>query len=66
MIARTGFALRIAGNRYTLSPSIAQRGSGADIIDVREDLVTLLVHSSTITGGVVDLEQSFTVDEAAS
>jgi ABC-type polysaccharide/polyol phosphate transport system ATPase subunit len=66
VIARTGFALRIAGNRYTLSPSIAQRGSGADIIDVREDLVTLLVHSSTITGGVVDLEQSFTVDEAPS
>jgi ABC-type polysaccharide/polyol phosphate transport system ATPase subunit len=66
VIARTGFALRIAGNRYTLSPSIAQRGSGADISDVREELVTLLVHSSTITGGVVDLEQSFTVDEAAS
>jgi ABC-type polysaccharide/polyol phosphate transport system ATPase subunit len=66
VIARTGFALRIAGNRYTLSPSIAQRGSGADIVDVREDLVTLLVHSSTITGGVVDLEQSFTVDEAPS
>ncbi len=62
VVARTGFALRIAGNRYTLSPSVAQRGSGADLIDVREDLVTLLVHSSTITGGVVDLEQSFVVE----
>jgi hypothetical protein len=66
VVARTGFALRIAGNRYTLSPSIAQRGSGADVLDVREDLVTLLVHSSTITGGVVDLEQSFTIVEATS
>jgi ABC-type polysaccharide/polyol phosphate transport system ATPase subunit len=66
VVARTGFALRIAGNRYTLSPSIAQRGSGADVIDVRQDLVTLLVHSSTITGGLVDLEQSFTIVEAAS
>ena len=61
IVARTGFALRIAGNRYTLSPSIAHRGSGGDIVDVREDLVTLLVHSSRITGGVVDLEQSFEV-----
>ena len=61
VVARTGFALRIAGNRYTLSPSIAHRGSGGDIVDVREDLVTLLVHSSRITGGVVDLEQSFEI-----
>src|SRR5215207_95442 len=63
VVARTGFALRIAGNRYTLSPSIARRGSGADLVDVREDLVTLLVHSSRITGGVVDLEQVFVVEE---
>jgi ABC-type polysaccharide/polyol phosphate transport system ATPase subunit len=64
IVARTGFALRIAGNRYTLSPSVAHRGTGGDVVDVREDLVTLLVHSSTITGGVVDLEQSFHVEEA--
>jgi ABC-type polysaccharide/polyol phosphate transport system ATPase subunit len=66
VVARTGFALRIAGNRYTLSPSIAHRGSGADVVDVREDLVTLLVHSSRITGGVVDLEQSFEVEQVSS
>jgi ABC-type polysaccharide/polyol phosphate transport system ATPase subunit len=65
VVARTGFALRIAGNRYTLSPSIAHRGSGADLVDVREDLATLLVHSSAITGGVVDLEQSFHIVPAA-
>jgi ABC-type polysaccharide/polyol phosphate transport system ATPase subunit len=66
VVARTGFALRIAGNRYTLSPSVAYRGAGSDVVDVREDLVTLLVHSSRITGGVVDLEQSFNIEEAVS
>ena len=66
IVLRVGFQMRLAGNRYTLSPSIAHRGLGADLIDVRQDLVTLLVHSSTITGGVVDLEQSFAIVEAQS
>jgi ABC-type polysaccharide/polyol phosphate transport system ATPase subunit len=63
IVARTGFAMRLAGNRYTLSPSVARRGAGSDVVDVREDMVTLLVHSSHITGGIVDLEQSFKLVE---
>jgi hypothetical protein len=66
VVARTGFALRIAGNRYTLTPSVARRGSGGDLVDTRRDLATLLVHSSRITGGVVDLEQVFDVQDAPS
>ena len=57
--------MRLAGNRYTLSPSVARRGAGSDIVDVREDMSTLLVHSSHITGGIVDLEQSFEIVEAS-
>ena len=54
--------MRLAGNRYTLSPvDRARAASGGDIVDVREDLATLLVHSTRITGGVVDLEQSFEI-----
>ena len=45
VVVRTGFAMRLAGNRYTLSPSVARAGTGMDIVDVREDLATLLVHS---------------------
>ena len=66
VVIRTGFAMRLAGNRYRLSPSVARRGTGSDVLDVREDMVTLLVHSSHITGGVVDLEQSFSIVEAGS
>jgi ABC-type polysaccharide/polyol phosphate transport system ATPase subunit len=61
VIARTGFEMRLAGNRYTLSPSVARAGAGADIVDIREDVAVLLVHSPRITGGLVDLQQVFEV-----
>ena len=61
VVARTGFEMRLAGNRYTLSPSIARSGAGADIVDIREDVAVLLVHSARITGGLVDLQQVFEV-----
>ena len=54
---RIGFPMRLAGNRYTLSPYVARSGAGRDVLDAREDMTSLLVHSTRITGGVVDLEQ---------
>jgi ABC-type polysaccharide/polyol phosphate transport system ATPase subunit len=61
VVARTGFEMRLAGNRYRLTPSIARAGAGADIVDIREDVAVLLVHSARISGGLVDLEQVFEV-----
>ena len=54
---RIGFPMRFGAGQYTLSPVIARQGSGADLIDERENLATLLVHSTIATGGLVDLEQ---------
>ena len=54
--------MRLAGNRYTLSPVGRPRGRGADVVDVREDLASLLVHATRTTGGVVDLEQVFDLE----
>ena len=59
VVVRVGFPVRLAGNRYTLSPSVARAGSGADVVDVREDLVSMLVHTTRTSGGLVDLEQVF-------
>jgi ABC-type polysaccharide/polyol phosphate transport system ATPase subunit len=59
IVLRVGFQMRLAGNRYTLSPSVARAGAGHDVVDVREDLVSVLVHTTRTTGGVVDLEQVF-------
>jgi hypothetical protein len=49
-----GFENWLAPSRYSLSPSIARAGAGADALDVREDLAFLMVHGDH-TGGVVNL-----------
>lgn len=54
---RIGFPMRFRAGQYTLSPVIARQGSGADIVDERENLASVLVHSTRSTGGIVDLEQ---------
>jgi ABC-type polysaccharide/polyol phosphate transport system ATPase subunit len=51
----------LAPNRYTVSPSVAHAGKGADIVDLREDLVSLVVHGTRVTGGLVDLPHQITV-----
>jgi ABC-type polysaccharide/polyol phosphate transport system ATPase subunit len=56
---RIGFPMRLVGNRYTLSPYVARSGAGQDVVDARENMTSLLVHSTRVTGGVVDLEQVF-------
>jgi hypothetical protein len=49
-------------SRYTITPSIARHGLGSDVLDLREDLATLVVHSGHFTGGVVELPHRFEVD----
>jgi ABC-type polysaccharide/polyol phosphate transport system ATPase subunit len=61
VVVRVGFPMRLAQSRYTVSPLVARAGAGQDVIDVREDLASLIVHSTRFTGGVVDLEQVFEV-----
>jgi ABC-type polysaccharide/polyol phosphate transport system ATPase subunit len=61
---RTGFWMRLTASRYALSPQVARAGAGSDVLDMREDLVTVLVHATRSTGGVVDLEQVFEVERA--
>ena len=56
---RIGFTMRLAASLYSLSPWLARSGAGHDVLDAREDLTSLLVHSTRSTGGVVDLEQVF-------
>jgi ABC-type polysaccharide/polyol phosphate transport system ATPase subunit len=60
-IVRIGFWMRMGAGQYTLSPVIAHKNRPADIIDERENLATLLVHSTRNTGGLVDLEQVLSV-----
>ncbi len=47
--------------KYDLTPSIAPAG-GVDVVDVREDLASVYVHGTRVTGGLVDLPHTFTLE----
>jgi ABC-type polysaccharide/polyol phosphate transport system ATPase subunit len=54
----------LAPSTYKLTPSVARAGAGADALDLREDLVSLLVHSTRTTGGIVDIPHRIDVQRA--
>jgi ABC-type polysaccharide/polyol phosphate transport system ATPase subunit len=60
IVATFEFANWLAPSRYTLSPSIAREGTGADVLAVAEDIASLVVHGFA-TGGVLDPPQTFAV-----
>jgi hypothetical protein len=43
---------------------VARRGTGADALDLREDVASLLIHSGPFTGGVVNLPHRFEFADA--
>jgi ABC-type polysaccharide/polyol phosphate transport system ATPase subunit len=47
---------------YTATPSIARAGLGADTIDLRADLASIVIHGGHFTTGVVDLPHSFEIE----
>ena len=53
-----------APSYYKLSPSIARAGEGSNALDLREDLVTLFVHSTRQSGGVIDPPHTIEVEHA--
>ncbi len=55
LVVRFSFDTPFATSQYLLTPSIARAGSGADAIDLREDLTSLYVHATQNTGGLVEL-----------
>jgi ABC-type polysaccharide/polyol phosphate transport system ATPase subunit len=52
-----------ATSRYVVTPSIARAGSGANAIDVREDLTSVYIHATRQTGGLIDIPHTIEVDE---
>ena len=58
---RVRFDNWLAPNRYTMSPSVARAGAGADVLDLREDLAALVVHGTRVTGGIADVPHDFSV-----
>ncbi len=63
-VARIAFENRLAPSRYTISPSVARPGGGASALDVREDLTSVIVHGTFISGAVVDPPHEITLSRS--
>jgi ABC-type polysaccharide/polyol phosphate transport system ATPase subunit len=50
--------------RYRVSPSVAREGSGADTLDLREDMASVILHSTHSTGGTIDPPHQFEIERA--
>jgi ABC-type polysaccharide/polyol phosphate transport system ATPase subunit len=45
----------LAPGRYSVTPSVARRGSGADALSRLVDVASIIVHGTFVSGGYVDL-----------
>jgi len=54
----------LSPSRYKLTPSVARAGGGADALDLREDLASVVVHGTRVTGGIVDVPHAIEVRRA--
>jgi len=61
VVARMRFENWLVAGTYSVTPSIARPGFGADAIDLRADVAQLVVHGWFPTGGATNLPHSFEV-----
>jgi hypothetical protein len=54
----------LAPGRYDLTPTVARWGTGANVIDVREDLATIIVHGNRRSGGAIDIPHTLDIQPA--
>ena len=64
VVVRLEFQNWMVASTYTVTPSIARPGLGADALDLRADMAQLIVHGGFYTGGVTNLPHSFEVTPA--
>ena len=63
VVVRLQFDNYLTPSRYALTPSVARHGTGADALDLREDIASLLIHGGPFTGGIVNLPHRFDVSD---
>jgi ABC-type polysaccharide/polyol phosphate transport system ATPase subunit len=60
-IVKLHFDCYVGTGRYAVSPALLRGATAADIIDLREDLGSFMVHSVNATGGIAELPHRFEV-----
>lgn len=61
VLVRLRFENWLTPSRYSVTPSVARNGPGADVLDVREDVASLQIHSGPFTGGVTHPPHTFDI-----
>ena len=64
VVARMRFENWLVAGTYTVTPSIARPGLGADAIDLRADVAQLVVHGWFPTGGATNLPHRFELERS--
>jgi ABC-type polysaccharide/polyol phosphate transport system ATPase subunit len=54
-----------ASGRYRCTPSVARPGGGAHTLDLHEDMTSFILHSTRVSGGVLDPPHAFEIERAA-
>jgi len=61
VVVRLRFENWLAAGRYTFTAGVARSGPGADMIDIRKDITSVVVHTTRPAGGAVNLPHEFSV-----
>jgi ABC-type polysaccharide/polyol phosphate transport system ATPase subunit len=61
-VVRLRFENWLTAGRYNLTPAVARNGRGDDILDLREDAVSLIVHGDVSATGIARLPHGFEVE----
>jgi ABC-type polysaccharide/polyol phosphate transport system ATPase subunit len=63
-VVKLHFDCYVGTGRYTVSPALLRGASAMDIVDLREDLGSFMVHAVNATGGIAELPHRFEVERA--
>jgi ABC-type polysaccharide/polyol phosphate transport system ATPase subunit len=64
LIARSVIAGILAPGRYDLTPTISSDLSGIHVLDLRENLTSIMLHGSRRTGAILEMSSPFTLERA--
>jgi hypothetical protein len=52
----------LAPGRYDLTPTVSSDPSGIHVLDLRENLTSIMLHGTRRTGATLELTSSFTLE----
>jgi ABC-type polysaccharide/polyol phosphate transport system ATPase subunit len=61
LTVRFGMPNWLSASRYTLTPSVAREGTGADALALVEDMASVMIHGGA-TGGILELPMNIRID----